>query len=129
MAKILIVDDSTVMRKNLKSILIKGGHQILGEAADGKQALLLYSELKPELVTMDITMPNMSGVEAVAHIIDKDKDAKIIMISALNQKQMVFEALKNGAKHYIIKPIDPSTLLGVINEVLDDNGQIVAQED
>jgi YesN/AraC family two-component response regulator len=129
MAKILIVDDSTVMRKNLKSILTKGGHEVLGEAVDGKQALLLYSELKPELVTMDITMPKMSGVEAVGHIINKDKNAKIIMISALNQKQMVFEALKNGAKHYIIKPIDPNTLLGVINEVLEENDEMAAQED
>lgn len=121
MAKILIVDDSTVMRKNLYSIFTKNGHEVVGEAVDGKQALLLYSELKPDLVTMDITMPKMNGVDAVTHIINKNKNAKIIMISALNQKQMVFEALKSGAKHYIIKPIESTKLLGIVNEVLKDN--------
>jgi two-component system chemotaxis response regulator CheY len=125
MAKILIVDDSTVMRKNLYSIFTKNGHEVVGEAVDGKQALLLYSELKPDLVTMDITMPKMNGVDAVTHIMNKNKNAKIIMISALNQKQMVFEALKSGAKHYIIKPIEASKLLGIINEVLKDTEKLV----
>lgn len=118
MARILIVDDSTVMRKNLHTIFTSNGHEVVGEAADGIQAVLLYSKLKPDLVTMDITMPKMTGVEVVKRIVDKDSSAKIIMVSALNQKQMVFEALKNGAKHYIIKPIDSSQLLGVVNEVL-----------
>ena len=121
MARILIVDDSTVMRKNLYSIFTSNGHEVVGEAADGRQAILLYSKLKPDLVTMDITMPKMTGVEVVKHIIDEDSSAKIIMISALNQKQMVFQALKNGAKHYIIKPIEASQLLGVVNEVLENN--------
>ena len=121
MARILIVDDSTVMRKNLYVIFTENGHEVVGEAMDGKQAIALYSELKPDLVTMDITMPKISGVEAVDFIVKKDQNAKIIMISALNQKQMVFEALKNGAKHYIIKPIDPIKLLGIVNEVLDQN--------
>lgn len=125
MAKILIVDDSTVMRKNLYSIFTENGHEVVGEAMDGKQAVFLYSELKPDLVTMDITMPKMSGVEAVDFIVKKDEDAKIIMISALNQKQMVFEALKNGAKHYIIKPIDPVKLMAIVNEVLDENKKSV----
>lgn len=121
MARILIVDDSTVMRKNLHSIFTRNGHEVVGEAADGRQAVLLYSQLKPDLVTMDITMPKMNGVEVVKLIVDKDISAKIIMVSALNQKQMVFEALKNGAKHYIIKPIESSQLLGVVNEVLKYN--------
>lgn len=120
MARILIVDDSTVMRKNLCSIFSKNGHEIVGEAVDGKQAIISYINLKPDLVTMDITMPKLSGVEAVKEIIKKDSEARIIMLSALNQKQMVFEALKNGARHYIIKPIDPDTLLGIVDEVLKD---------
>jgi len=120
MARILIVDDSTVMRKNLRAILTSSGHEIVAEACDGKQAFMLYLQFKPELVTMDISMPNMSGVEAVGQIIKKDPKAKIIMISALNQKQMVFEALKNGAKHYIIKPIDPTVLNSIVNSVLED---------
>ena len=122
MARILIVDDSIVMRKNLQVILTEGGHEIVGQAVNGKQAVILYSELRPDLVTMDISMPLMTGVDAVSHIINKDPIAKIIMISALNQKQMVFEALNNGAKHYIIKPIDPGILLTVINDVLS-NGE------
>ena len=89
MARILIVDDSTVMRKNLYTIFTENGHEVVGEAIDGKQAIVLYSELKPDLVTMDITMPKMSGVEAVNFIVNKDQNAKIIMVSALNQKQMV----------------------------------------
>lgn len=118
MARILVVDDSIVMRRNLQTILTEGGHEVVGQAVNGKQAVIAYSELKPDLVTMDISMPIMSGVDAVSHIINKDPQAKIIMISALNQKQMVFEALNNGAKHYIIKPIDPGTLITVIKEVL-----------
>ncbi|MBC8060907.1 MAG: response regulator [Clostridiaceae bacterium] len=128
MARILIVDDSTVMRKNLYTIFTEKGHEVVGEAIDGKQAIVLYSELKPDLVTMDITMPKMSGVEAVNFIVNKDHNAKIIMISALNQKQMVFEALKNGAKHYIIKPIDPIKLLGIVNEVLDESKKSVIEK-
>lgn len=119
MARILVVDDSTVMRKNLCTILMENGHEVVGEAVDGSEAVLLYSELKPDLVTMDITMPRMNGVEAVNYIIKNDKNAKIIVISALNQKQLVFEALKNGAKHYVIKPIDPVKFLGIVEEVLE----------
>lgn len=118
MARILIVDDSSVMRKNLYTILTQDGHEIVGEAADGNQADIMYAQLKPDLVTMDISMPKMNGVDAVAEIIKKDSNAKIIMISALNQKQMVFEALKNGAKHYVIKPIDPGNLTAIVNEIL-----------
>lgn len=118
MARILVVDDSIVMRKNLNSMLIEGGHKVVGQAINGKQAVNLYCELRPDLVTMDISMPLVNGVDAVNQIINIDANAKIIMISALNQKQMVFEALNNGAKHYIIKPIEPSKLLSVINDVL-----------
>lgn len=121
MARILIVDDSTVMRKNLHSIFIKNGHEVVGEANNGVQAIALYKELNPDLITMDITMPKMNGVEAVKHIVDSDENAKIIMVSALNQKQMVFEALKNGAKHYITKPIEAMKLIGVVSEVLNEN--------
>lgn len=123
MARILVVDDSIVMRRNLQVILTEGGHEVVGQAINGKQAVISYSDLKPDIVTMDISMPIMTGVDAVSHIINKDSKAKIIMISALNQKQMVFEALNNGAKHYIIKPIDPGILLTVINEVLEDNSE------
>lgn len=106
MANILIVDDSIVMRKNLSLILRNAGHEIVGEATNGRQAVTLYQELQPDLVTMDISMPILSGVEAVKRIFKYDPKAKIIMISAVNQKKMVFNALNSGAKHYIVKPIE-----------------------
>ncbi|MBF4692053.1 response regulator [Fusibacter ferrireducens] len=118
MARIMIVDDSTVMRLNLKKILTSVGHTIVAEAQNGKEACLLYEKLKPELVTMDISMPVMTGVEATKAIISKFPDATIVMISALNQKKMVYEALKNGARHYIIKPIDQEKVISVLSEVL-----------
>lgn len=118
MARIMIVDDSTVMRLNLKKILSGVGHTIVAEAQNGKEACLLYEKFKPELVTMDISMPVMTGVEATKAIISKFPDATIVMISALNQKKMVYEALKNGARHYIIKPIDQEKVISVLNEVL-----------
>jgi len=121
MARILIVDDSIVMRRNLEFILKSAGHTVVGQASNGRQAIIMYSELNPDLVTMDISMPIMNGVDTVVHIMKLHKNAKIIMISALNQKQMVFEAIKNGALHYITKPINQEALLQVINEVLADN--------
>lgn len=123
MGKILIVDDSIVMRNNLSYMLTAGGHEVVGQAINGKQAIELYDQFKPDLVTMDISMPIMNGVEAVKYIIDKNPKAKVIMISALNQKQMVFDALNHGAKHYIIKPIESNKLLRIVNEVLTYNEQ------
>lgn len=119
MAKILVVDDSIVMRKNLATILKGEGHVIVGEASNGRQAISQYEDLQPDIVTMDISMPIMSGVEAVQKIIEKFPAAKIIMISAVNQKKMVFNAINSGAKHYIIKPIDAKKVLSVLNEVLN----------
>lgn len=121
MAKILIVDDSIIMRKNLEFILKNSNHQIVGQATNGKQAVELYKECKPDLVTMDISMPFMSGTDAVSEIISIDPSAKIIMISAINQKQLVFEAIKKGAKHYIVKPIDAENVIKTIDSVLNDN--------
>ncbi len=122
MAKILIADDSFVMRRNLKSILTDEGHQIVAESANGMQACIRYDEMKPDLVTMDITMPGMDGIEATKKILEKNPDAKIIMISALDQKRKVFEALDNGAKHYIIKPITKEKVIKIVNEVLIAEG-------
>ncbi|MFZ5969605.1 MAG: hybrid sensor histidine kinase/response regulator [Bacillota bacterium] len=119
MARILVVDDSIIMRKNLKTLLTQAGHTVVGEASNGLQGHLEYGKLKPDLVTMDITMPVMDGIQAVDKIIRDFPEAKIIMISALDQKHMVFKALKSGAKHYIIKPITFDKVMRVIDEVLD----------
>jgi len=128
MARVLIVDDSAIMRRNLKTILIQAGHTVVGEATDGGQAQLMYRSHVPDLVTMDITMPNVNGIEAVRLIRKEYPDAKIIMISALDQRSMVLEALKEGAKHYIIKPIETATVIKVVNKVLDTSMPVEASE-
>lgn len=128
MANILIVDDSMVMRRNLRAILTKAGHNILAEASNGNQGYLEYKKNMPDLVTMDITMPGMDGIAAVKKIIDEFPDAKIVMISALDQRSMVFEALENGAKHYIIKPITIEKVVTVVNEVLKQPKQEIAKK-
>ncbi|HYE84441.1 MAG TPA: response regulator [Clostridia bacterium] len=120
MAQILIVDDSIIMRRNLKTILTKAGHSVIAEAANGKEALVEFEKHMPDLVTMDITMPIMNGIEAVSRIISSFPEARIIMISALDQRNMVFEALESGAKHYIIKPITAENVLKVVNTVLEE---------
>ena len=118
MAKILIVDDAKFMRMTLSSILTKAGHVVSGEAEDGRQAVELYRECLPELVTMDITMPNMGGIEAMKEIKRDFPDAKIIMCSAMGQQKMVVEAIEAGAKDFIVKPFDELRVTEAINRVL-----------
>lgn len=118
MANILIVDDSTVMRRSLSLILSKGGHKIVGQAINGDQAYSLYCQLRPDLVTMDITMPGMDGIESLQKILKVDPAANVIMISALDQKRMVLEALETGAKHYLVKPFTDEKVLATVKEVL-----------
>lgn len=121
MARILIADDSTVMRRSLSLILTKGGHTIVGQAINGDQAFSLYSQYKPDLVTMDITMPGMDGIESLQKILKNYPQAKIIMISALDQKKMILEAIECGAKHYLVKPFKDDKVLATVNEVLSKN--------
>jgi len=116
---ILVADDSVLMRRNLKNILKQAGYNIVAEASNGKEAVELYRKHQPNLVTMDITMPVMTGIEAVKKIIEEYPDANIIMISALDQKHMVFKALECGAKHYIVKPFKVSAVLKAIQHVLN----------
>ncbi|HZG56995.1 response regulator [Paenibacillus sp.] len=118
MATILIVDDSILMRRNLRMMLTEAGHEIVGEASNGIEAYKEYVKTMPDIVTMDITMPVMSGIDAVKKIIASYPEANIVMISALDQRSMVFDAIQNGAKHYILKPITAEKVLHTINEVL-----------
>ncbi|QGQ96340.1 response regulator [Paenibacillus psychroresistens] len=118
MKRIMIVDDSTVMRKNLRSILTQAGYEVIAEAVNGEEAYQTYVRLLPDLVTMDVTMPIMNGLEAVKKIRADYADACIIVISAFDQRSMLFEALEHGAKHYIIKPITADKLLNVVEKVL-----------
>ena len=118
MKRILIVDDSTIMRKNLRAILSKAGYEVVAEAINGLEAFHAYEKHKPDLVTMDVTMPVMDGIQAVKKIISQYPEAKIVVISAFDQRTMLFEAMENGAKHYIIKPITAEKLLTVIAQIL-----------
>ncbi|WP_079508623.1 response regulator [Mesobacillus jeotgali] len=118
MARILIVDDAKFMRITLTNILKKANHEIIGEAENGREAVMLYRELKPDLVTMDITMPEMSGLDAVKEIKKDFKDAKIIMCSAMGQQKMVVDAIEAGAKDFIVKPFDDSQVVDSVSRVL-----------
>ena len=118
MARTLIVDDAKFMRMTLSNILTGSNHEIVGEAENGKEAVRLYRELDPDLVTMDITMPEMSGLDAVKEIKEEFPQAKIIMCSAMGQQKMVVEAIEAGAKDFIVKPFDDTRVLDAINRVL-----------
>jgi two-component system chemotaxis response regulator CheY len=117
MAKVLIVDDAAFMRMMLKNILGKNGHQIVGEAQNGAEGVKKYTELKPDVVTMDIIMPEVNGIEAVRQIMAIDPEAKIVMVSALGQEAMVKEALDAGARDFIVKPFKENKVLEVIEKL------------
>jgi two-component system chemotaxis response regulator CheY len=117
-ADVLIVDDSPFMRNMLKDILAQVGHQVIGEAKNGSDAVIKYKALNPELVLMDIVMPGSDGIEAVNAIMDQDPRAKIVMCTSLGQKKMVLDAFYAGAKDYIVKPFQSEKVIDVINKTL-----------
>ena len=119
MAKILIVDDSSFMRQVIGSIVKQAGHIVVGEASDGNEALTKYAQLKPELVIMDITMDNVTGLEGLRRIKIFDPRAKIIMCSAMGQQSMIEEALNAGALDFIIKPFKKDEVINAINRALN----------
>lgn len=120
MARILVVDDANFMRVTLGAILKQQKHHIIAEATNGEEAITLYHEIKPDLVTMDITMPVMNGIKAITEIIKADPKAKIVVCSAMGQKKNVVEAIEKGAKDFIAKPFDENRILETINHVLHD---------
>lgn len=118
MSKVLVVDDAAFMRMMLKDILIKNGFMVVGEAANGSEAVVKYQELSPDVVTMDITMPEMDGITAVKEIIKFDSKAKIIMCSAMGQQAMVLDAIQAGAKDFIVKPFQEDRVIDAMTKVL-----------
>jgi len=116
--KVLVVDDAAFMRMMIKDILRKGGFEVVGEAEDGSKAVEKYKELRPDLVTMDITMPDMDGITAVKEIRKLDADAQIIMCSAMGQQAMVIDAIQAGAKDFVVKPFQPERVLEAVRKVL-----------
>ena len=119
MAKsILICDDAAFMRMMIKDILSKNGYNIVGEAENGAKAVEKYAETKPDLVLMDITMPEMDGIQALKKIKESDPGAKIIMCSAMGQQAMVIESIQSGAKDFIVKPFQPDRVLEAVKKVI-----------
>ncbi len=117
-ATILVVDDAKFMRMTLGSMLSSSGHEVVGEAENGLTAVKKYRELQPDLVTMDITMPELDGIEAVRRILSEFPQAKVIMCSAMGQQKVVVEAIEAGAKDFIVKPFDDVRVEEAIKRVL-----------
>lgn len=118
MAKILLVDDAAFMRMMLKDTLSKNGYSDLYEASDGAEAVEKYEEIKPDLVIMDITMPNMNGLESLKKIKEKDPQATVIMCSAMGQEAMVVDSIKSGAKDFIVKPFKTDRILKAVSSLV-----------
>jgi len=118
MARILIGDDAMFMRATLKKMLIAAGHDVIGEAENGVRAVELYGQLQPELMLLDITMPEKDGLQALGDIMQQYPQARVIMCSALGQENKVREALMLGAKDYLVKPVTPERLTETIRRVL-----------
>ena len=116
--RILVVDDAAFMRMMIKDILAKNGYDVVGEAADGQQAVEKYKELHPDLVTMDITMPEMDGITALKEIKKINPNSKVIMCSAMGQQAMVIDAIQAGAKDFIVKPFQADRVLEAISKTL-----------
>lgn len=118
MKKVLIVDDAAFMRMVLKSMLEKNGYEVVAEAENGAVGVEKYIELQPDLVTMDITMPDMDGIEALTQIKRHDENAKVVMVSALGQEAYIRKAIVLGAKYFIIKPFEEDLVIKILNQVL-----------
>jgi two-component system chemotaxis response regulator CheY len=116
--RVLVVDDAAFMRMMIKDILRKGGYDVVGEAEDGAKAIEKYKELNPDLVTMDITMPDMDGITAVREIRKINPNALIIMCSAMGQQAMVIDAIQAGARDFVVKPFQPDRVLEAVRKVL-----------
>jgi len=116
--RVLVTDDALFMRTTLKNILLQNGYEVCGEAANGKEAVELFTSLKPDIVTMDITMPEMDGISALKAIREIDPEAKVIMCTAMGQKNMVVEAVQAGAKDFIVKPFQPDRVLAAVSKLV-----------
>lgn len=117
MSKILIVDDSRTSRKILRGILEDAGHEIVGEAVDGSDGVVKFKQLKPDIVTLDITMPVMDGLSALKSIKEIDSEAKVVMVTAAGQQNKMVEAIKLGASEFVTKPFEGDDIVKLINKL------------
>ena len=115
---ILICDDAAFMRMMIKDILTKNGYEVVGEAANGAEGVEKYSQLKPDLVMMDITMPEMNGIDALKKIKENDSNANVIMCSAMGQQAMVIESIQAGAKDFIVKPFQVERVIEAVKKAI-----------
>lgn len=118
MARVLVVDDAAFMRKVLSDALVAGGHEVVGEAGDGTAALAAYRDLQPDLVTLDITMPEKDGLSTLRELVELDPDARVVICSALGQESKVLDAVKAGARDFVVKPFDQDRLLGAVTKAV-----------
>src|ERR671916_3104465 len=118
MARVLVVDDAAFMRKMVSDALVKGGHEVVGEAGNGTEAVERFVALKPEVMTLDITMPEKDGLTALKEIIAMDPQARVVMCSALGQESKVLEAIKAGAKDFVVKPFQADRVLAAVGTAL-----------
>ena len=116
MSTVLVVDDAAFMRRVLSDALVAAGHEVVGEAGDGDAALVAFQELRPELVTLDITMPEKDGLATLRELIEIDPDARVVICSALGQESKVLDAIKAGAKDFVVKPFDADRLLSAVTK-------------
>lgn len=117
MKRVLITDDSIMMRESLKTILVKNNYQIIGEAVNGIEAINKYRELKPDIITMDINMPEMDGISALKKIRELDPECKVVIISTLGQENYVREAIQEGAKAFIVKPPQEDIIIKTLSKI------------
>ena len=118
MARVLVVDDAAFMRKMVSDALAKGGHEVIGEAGNGTEAVSRFQELKPEVMTLDITMPEKDGLAALKEIIELDPGARVVMCSALGQESKVLESIKLGAKDFVVKPFQADRVNEAVGKAL-----------
>jgi two-component system, chemotaxis family, chemotaxis protein CheY len=118
MARVLVVDDAAFMRKMVSDALAKGGHEVVGEAGNGVEAIAQFQSIKPDLVTLDITMPEKDGLAALAEIVAADPSARVVMCSALGPESKVLEAIKLGAKDFVVKPFQPARVIEAVDKAL-----------
>jgi two-component system chemotaxis response regulator CheY len=118
MARVLVVDDAAFMRKMLSDVLAKGGHEVVGEAGNGEEAVQRFQELRPDIMTLDITMPEKDGIAALKEILALEPAARVVMCSALGQESKVLESIKAGARDFVVKPFQAERVLEAVGKAL-----------
>jgi two-component system chemotaxis response regulator CheY len=117
MKRLLVVDDALFMRRLIGGVAAEAGWEVVGEAGDGVEGVALYDQLRPDLVTMDLVMPNMGGIEALQKIRELDPSARVVVITAVDQKQSLMDSIRHGAVDFIVKPFDRDRVIGLLNKL------------